>query len=85
VNTSGTIVTLARAENDVLVLRPLDDSGRVLAEQRLRVQVSGAFTARWDFVHHQLLITRGAASGGIDVLLARFGTGTMPRAQRSSM
>jgi hypothetical protein len=71
-------MTLARAENDVLVLRPIDDGGRVLAEQRLGVQVAGAFAARWDLVHRQLLIIRGLPSGGIDVLLARFGGDDTP-------
>jgi hypothetical protein len=73
VQSTGTVITLARAENDVLVLRPIDDSGHALAEQRLGIQVAGAFAARWDLVHRQLLIVRGSPSGGIDVLLARFG------------
>jgi hypothetical protein len=73
VQSTGTVITLARAENDVLVLRPIDASGHVLAEQRLGIQVPGAFAARWDLFHRQLLIVRGAPSGGIDVLLARFG------------
>ena len=73
VQSTGTVITLARAENDVLVLRPIDDSGHVLAEQRLGIDVAGAFAARWDLVHRQILIVRGSPSGGIDVLLARFG------------
>jgi hypothetical protein len=78
VQSTGTVITLARAENDVLVLRPVDDSGHVLAEQRLGIQVTGAFAARWDLVHRQLLIVRGSPSGGIDVLLARFGGDDTP-------
>jgi hypothetical protein len=50
------VITLARAENDELVLRPINDSGHVLAEQRLGIQVTGAFAARWDLVHRQILI-----------------------------
>ena len=48
------VAVMARGDNDVLVLRPLDQDGHVLAEQRLGVQVSGAFAARWDLVHQQL-------------------------------
>jgi hypothetical protein len=66
-------MTLARGENDSLVLRPIDNNGHVLAQQRLGIQVAGTFAARWDLVHRQLLIVRGSPSGGIDVLLARFG------------
>jgi hypothetical protein len=73
VQSTGTVITLARAENDVLVLRPIDDRGHVLAEQRLGVQAAGPFAARWDLVHRQILVVRGSATGGIDVLLARFG------------
>jgi hypothetical protein len=73
VQSTGTVITLARAENDGLVLRPIDTSGHVLAEQRLGIQVAGAFAARWDLVHRQILIVRGSPGGGIDVLLARFG------------
>ncbi|HEY1296987.1 MAG TPA: hypothetical protein VGJ60_28255 [Chloroflexota bacterium] len=78
VQSTGTVATLARAENDVLVLRPIDDSGHVLAEQRLGIQVAGAFAARWDLAHRQILIVRGSPSGGIDVLLARFGGDDTP-------
>jgi hypothetical protein len=46
----------------------------VLGEQPLSIQVSGAFSARWDFVHQQLLIVRGGPGNSIDVLLARFGS-----------
>jgi hypothetical protein len=56
----GVLLTLARGENDVLILRPVDPTGHALAEQRLGVQVSGAFAARWDLSHQQLLIVRGA-------------------------
>jgi len=72
VRADGVLLTLARGENDVLVLRPVDPSGHALAEQRLGVQVSGAFAARWDLSHQQLLIVRGAAGGGVEVLLLRF-------------
>ena len=74
VRADGVLLTLARGENDVLVLRPVDPSGHALAEQRLGVQVSGAFAARWDLSHQQLLIVRGAAGGGVEVLLLRFAT-----------
>ena len=60
----GIVLTLARGDNDVLMLRPLDQGGHVLAEQRLGVMVSGAFSARWDLVHQQLLIIRGAPTAG---------------------
>jgi hypothetical protein len=73
VQSTGTVMTLARGENDSLVLRPIDNNGHVLAQQRLGIQVAGTFAARWDLVHRQLLIVRGSPSGGIDVLLARFG------------
>jgi len=72
VRVDGVLLTLARGENNVLVLRPVDPSGHALAEQRLGVQVSGAFAARWDLSHQQLLIVRGAAGGGVEVLLLRF-------------
>ena len=74
VRDDGIVLTLARGENDVLVLRPVDQYGRALAEQRLGVQVAGAFVARWDLRRGQLLILRGASAGGVDVLLLRFGT-----------
>jgi len=80
VRDDGIVLTLARGDNDLLVLRPLDQDGRVLAEQRLGVQVSGAFAARWDLVHQQLLIVRGAPSGGVDVQLVRFGSADTPAA-----
>ncbi|MBV9327216.1 MAG: hypothetical protein JO352_25990 [Chloroflexi bacterium] len=70
----GVLFTLARRGGDELVLRPVDGKGHVLGEQPLGIQVSGAFSARWDFAHRQLLIVRGAPGGGIDVLLARFGS-----------
>lgn len=78
VRDDGVVLTLARGENDVLVLRPVDQNGHALAEQRLGVQVSGAFAARWDLVHRQLLIVRGTSAGGVDVLLLRFGTDATP-------
>lgn len=74
VRADGMLLTLARADNDVLVLRPVDPAGHARAEQRLGVQVSGAFSARWDLGHQQLLIVRGASGGGVEVLLLRFGT-----------
>jgi hypothetical protein len=73
VRDDGIILTLARADNDELVLRPVDPAGHALAEQRLGVHVSGAFAARWDLRDRQILIMRGASGGGIDVLLLRFG------------
>jgi hypothetical protein len=72
VRADGLLLTLARAENDVLVLRPVDPTGHVLAEQRLGVSVSGAYSARWDLVHDQLLIVRAAAGNGVEVMLVRF-------------
>jgi PEGA domain len=69
----GVLLTLARDQNDVLVLRPVSPSGHAVAEQRLDVQVSGAYAARWDLGHQQLLIVRGAAGGLVEVLLLRFG------------
>jgi hypothetical protein len=74
VRDDGIILTLARVDNDELVLRPVDPAGHALAEQRLGVYVSGAFAARWDLRDRQLLIMRGASGGGIDLLLLRFGT-----------
>jgi hypothetical protein len=84
VQSTGTVITLARGENDELVLRPINDSGHVLAEQRLGIQVAGAFAARWDLVHRQILIVRSSPSGGIDVLLGRFGTDDTPGAIAST-
>lgn len=52
----GVLFTLARRGGDELVLRPVDGKGHVLGEQPLGIQVSGAFSARWDFAHRQLLI-----------------------------
>jgi hypothetical protein len=63
----GVLLTLARAENDVLVLRSVDPSGHLLAEQRLGVSVSGAYSARWDLVHDQLLIVRAGAGNRVEV------------------
>lgn len=77
-STDGVVLTLARGDNDALVLRPVDLRGRVLAEQRLGVAVPGAFAARWDLGHRQLLIMRGAPTGGVDVLLLRFGASDAP-------
>jgi hypothetical protein len=74
VRDDGIILTLARGANDELVLRPVDQAGHVLDEQRLGVPVSGPFAARWDVARRQLLIIRGAVSGGIDLLLLRFGS-----------
>jgi hypothetical protein len=68
----GVLLTLARADNDVLVLRTVDQSGHALGEQRLGVQVSGAFAARWDLSHQQLLIVRAIAGNAVEVLLLRF-------------
>ena len=78
VREDGLVLTLARGENDVLVLRPVDDAGHALAEQRLGVQVSGAYAARWDLGHRQLLIVRGASGNGVEVLLLRFGGDDLP-------
>ena len=55
VRAEGVLFTLARAENDVLVLRPVDSMGHALADQRLGVQVPGAYSAPWDLSHQQLL------------------------------
>jgi hypothetical protein len=79
------LLTLARGEHDVLLLRPVDRKGHVLGEQQLGFVVSGAFSARWDLIHRQLLIVRGAPSAGIDVLLARFGLNdpTLPASRPS--
>jgi hypothetical protein len=73
VRDDGIILTLARGNNDELVLRPVDPAGHALAEQHLGVQVSGPFAARWDLDQRQLLIIRGASGGGLDVVLLRFG------------
>jgi hypothetical protein len=78
VRADGVLLMLARAENDVLVLRPVDPAGHALAEQRLGVRVSGAYAARWDLTHRQLLIVRGASGGGVEVLLLRFGVDDAP-------
>ena len=79
------LLTLARAENDVLVLRPVDPSGHVLAEQRLGVSVSGAYSARWDLAHDQLLIVRAGAGNGVEVMLIRFAVeDRLPAAARST-
>ena len=80
----GVLLTLARAENDVLVLRPVDPSGHVLAEQRLGVSVSGAYSARWDLVHDQLLIVRAGAGNGVEVMLMRFAVEDRPPASATS-
>jgi hypothetical protein len=84
VRSDGVLLTLARAENDVLVLRPVDPSGHVLAEQRLGVSVSGAYSARWDLVHNQLLIIRAAAGKGVEVMLVRFAVEDRPAASAVS-
>jgi hypothetical protein len=84
VRADGVLFTLARAENDVLVLRPVDSMGHALAEQRLGVQVPGAYSARWDLSHQQLLIVRGATAGGVEVLLLRFGADDPPPGGRWS-
>jgi len=71
VRDDGVVLTLARSDNDMLVLRPVDPNGRVLAEQRLGLSVSGAYAARWDLAHGQLLILNSSGIG-LDVLLLRF-------------
>jgi hypothetical protein len=63
VRDDGILLTLARSDNDVLVLRPVDASGHVLAEQRLGLSVSGAYAARWDLAHGQLLILSASGTG----------------------
>jgi hypothetical protein len=80
----GVLLTLARAENDVLVLRPVDPSGHVLAEQRLDVSVSGAYSARWDLAHNQLLIVRAGAGNVLEVMLMRFAAEDRPPASAPS-
>jgi hypothetical protein len=84
VRADGVLLTLARDQNDVLVLRPVSPSGHVVAEQPLGVQVSGAYAARWDLGHQQLLIVRGAAGGVVDVLLLRFGAEDPPSGRRAN-
>ena len=84
VRADGVLLTLARADGDTLVLRPVDPNGPALAEQRLGVQVAGAFAARWDLAHQQLLIVRGAP-GGVELLLLRFGTDGPPTSAPSTM
>jgi hypothetical protein len=84
VRDDGLLLTLARAENDVLVLRPVDASGHVLAEQRLGVSVSGAYSARWDLAHNQLLIVRAGAGNGVEVMLMRFAAEDRPPASAPS-
>jgi hypothetical protein len=74
VRPDGLLLTLARAGNDELVVRPADSEGHPLAEQRLGLQVSGAFAARWDLDHQQLLILRGGSGRGLEILLLRFGS-----------
>ena len=78
VRPDGVLLTLARADNDVLVLRPVDPAGHALAAQPLGVTVSGAYAAHWDLSHQQLLIVRGANGGGVEVLLLRFGVEDAP-------
>jgi hypothetical protein len=68
----GVLLTLARGADDMLILRPVDPSGQVLAEQNLGVSVAGTYAARWDLRHGQILILRGGAGAGLDLLLLRF-------------
>jgi hypothetical protein len=84
VRADGVLLTLARAQGDTLVLRPVDPAGHVLAEQPLGVKVSGAYSARWDLAHQQLLIVRGTSGGGVEVLLLRFGPDVLTQDGRSS-
>ena len=84
VRPDGLLLTLARADNDILVVRPVDPTGHALAEQRIGVQVSGTYSARWDLRHQQLLIVRGATGGGVEVLLLRFGAEDPPAGTGSS-
>ena len=83
VRPDGVLLTLARADNDVLVLRPVDPAGHALAAQPLGVTLSGAYAAHWDLAHRQLLIVRGA-SGGVEVLLLRFGVEDAPTGASAS-
>jgi len=71
VRDDGVLLTLARSDNDVLVLRPVDPNGHVLAEQRVGLSVTGAYAARWDLTHGQLLIL-SSSGAGVDVQLLRF-------------
>jgi hypothetical protein len=84
VRPDGVLLTLARDQNDALVLRPVTPSGHALAEQSLGVRVSGPYAARWDLRHQQLLIVRGAAGGVIEVLLLRFGAENPPAGGHAS-
>jgi hypothetical protein len=72
VRDDGVLLTLARGADDMLILRPVDPSGQVLAEQNLGVSVAGTYAARWDLRHGQILILRGGAGAGLDLLLLRF-------------
>jgi hypothetical protein len=72
VRNDGILLTLARASGDELVLRPVDPSGHVLAEQHLGVSVPGSYAARWDLNHGQLVVLRAGSNGALDVLLLRF-------------
>src|SRR5207245_2657406 len=84
VRPDGIVLTLARADKDILVMRPVDPAGHALAEQRIGVQVLGTYSARWDLRHQQLLIVRGATGGGVEVLLLRFGVEDLPAGTGSS-
>ena len=72
VQPDGILLALARADNDALVLRPVDPAGHALGEQRLGVRVPGPYSARWDLSRQQLLIVRAASRKALDVLLLRF-------------
>jgi hypothetical protein len=67
----GGLLTLSRAADGTLLLRTLDTSGHLVAEQSLGIQLAGALSMRWDLAHGELMFLQSAAAGGIDLRFLR--------------
>src|SRR5207302_7532657 len=68
----GTLLALGRGSDGGLLLRTLDLSGHLLAEQSLGITAPGPVAVRWDLAHAQLALLQAAVAGGIDARALRF-------------
>ena len=61
-----TLLALDRAPDGGLLLRTLDPTGHLLAEQPPDVHAAGPLAVRWDLAHARLVLLQAAVAGGID-------------------
>jgi hypothetical protein len=69
----GTLLALGRTPDGGLIMRTLDLTGHLFAEQPLGVSTSGPLAVRWDLAHAQLALLQAAPAGGIDARVLRLG------------